>query len=477
MTQRDDNRHADRVEMRQRPAAERAGDFDEVPLGYSLDEAVAEAERCLECKKPLCVQGCPVEIDIPGFVGAIACGDIRRAVDILKSANTLPAVCGRVCPQETQCEIRCVLGRKAAPVAIGNLERFAADWEREADEVHVPEVAQATGRCVAVVGSGPAGLTCAGELARRGHAVTVFEALHEPGGVLTYGIPEFRLPKRIVQAEIDTLRKMGVRIQINAVVGKLDTVDELLDEFDAVFIGSGAGAPQFKDIPGENLVGVYSANEYLTRANLMRSYRWPQSGTPPIRSQRVVVIGGGNVAMDSARTAVRLGAEKVILAYRRSRDEMPARAPEIHHAEEEGVAFELLIDPVEVLGDAKGRVRAVRCLRMQLGEPDASGRRRPVPVEGSEFEIPCDTVIPALGNAPNPLIPRTTPGLTTGKWGNIEADAETGRTSLARVFAGGDVVTGAATVIEAMGAGRAAARAIHDTIMARPPVGHDGPAD
>ena len=455
--------------MREQPAAVRARNFDEVPLGYTLDEAIEEASRCLGCKKPLCVMGCPVEIDIPGFVGALARGDVQAAIDILKRTNQLPAVCGRVCPQEQQCEIRCVLGRKGSPVAIGNLERFAADWEREQGRVKVPPVAAATGRHVAVVGSGPAGLTCAGELARRGHRVTVFEALHESGGVLTYGIPEFRLPKRIVQAEIDALRKLGVTITLNAVVGKLDTVDELLEEYDAVFVGSGAGAPRFKNIPGENLVGVYSANEYLTRANLMRSYQWPQSGTPPIRSRRVVVIGGGNVAMDAARMALRLGAEKVILAYRRSREEIPARAAEIHHAEEEGVELALLVDPIAVLGDEKGRVRGVRCLRMALGEPDASGRRRPVEVPGSEFEIECDTVIPALGNDPNPLIARTTPNLAVGKRGNIEADAVTGLTSRQGVFAGGDVVTGAATVIEAMGAGRRAAAAIHEYVMAKPP--------
>jgi len=457
--------------MREQAADVRARNFQEVPLGYSTDEAVAEASRCLGCKKPACVEGCPVEIDIPGFVKAIAAGDFRTAIDVLKRTNQLPAVCGRVCPQEKQCEMRCVLGRRGEPVAIGNLERFAADWEREQGQVKTPEAAAPTGRRVAVVGSGPAGLTCAGELARRGHQVTVFEALHEAGGVLTYGIPEFRLPKKIVQAEIDALRKLGVTIALNAVVGKLDTIEELLQEYDAVFVGSGAGAPRFKGIPGENLVGVYSANEYLTRANLMRSYQWPESGTPPVRSRRVVVIGGGNVAMDAARTALRLGAEKVILAYRRSREEMPARAAEIHHAEEEGVELALLIDPIAVLADEKGRVRAVRCLRMALGEPDASGRRRPVEVPGSEFEIECDTVIPALGNDPNPLIPRTTPGLKVGKWGNIIADEQTGQTSREGVFAGGDVVTGAATVIEAMGAGRRAAAAIHEYVMARPSKG------
>jgi glutamate synthase (NADPH/NADH) small chain len=455
--------------MREQPAAERKKNFTEVPYGYNLEEAVAEASRCLQCKKPPCVTGCPVEVDIPGFVAAIAARDIRKAIEILKGTNTLPAVCGRVCPQEEQCEIRCVLGKKGTPVAIGNLERFAADWEREQGEARMPETAAPTGRRIAVVGSGPAGLTCAGELARRGHEVAILEALHEPGGVLVYGIPEFRLPKKIVRLEIDNLKKMGVTIEVNAVVGKLDTIDELLAEYDAVFVGTGAGLPKFKDIPGENLVGVYSANEYLTRANLMRSYQWPESGTPPIRSKVVVVIGGGNVAMDSARTALRLGAGRVILAYRRSGDEMPARKAEIHHAQEEGIEFMMLTDPIEVLGDERGRVRALKCLRMELGEPDASGRRKPVPIKGSEFEIECDTVIPALGNNPNPLVPRTTEGLKVGKWGNIEADPATGQTSREGVFAGGDVVTGAATVIEAMGAGRRASRAIHDYVMARTP--------
>ncbi|NIA21848.1 MAG: NADPH-dependent glutamate synthase [Anaerolineaceae bacterium] len=462
---------AQRQPMPEQPACERVRNFDEVPYGYDPETAAAEAARCLKCKKPLCVTGCPVEVDIPGFVSAIAEGDVARAIRILKETNALPAICGRVCPQETQCEARCILGKKGTAVAIGNLERFAADWEREQGQVDVPETAESTGRRIAVVGSGPAGLTCAGELVRRGHEVIIFEALHAAGGVLVYGIPEFRLPKSIVKAEIDILRKMGVQIQLNAVVGKLDTIEELLEQFDAVFIGTGAGLPKFKNIPGENLVGVYSANEYLTRANLMRSYLWPASGTPPIRSRRVVVIGGGNVAMDSARTAVRLGAEKVILAYRRSGEEMPARAPEIHHAEQEGVEFALLVDPIEVLGDAADHVRGLLCLKMKLGEPDDSGRRRPLPIEGSEFEIECDTVIPALGNDPNPLIGRTTEGLKVGKWGNIEADLETGRTNLEGVYAGGDIVTGAATVIEAMGAGRKAAGAISEYVMSRKPKG------
>ncbi len=460
---------AQRVPMREQAADVRARNFDEVPLGYSMEEAVAEAARCLGCKKPLCVTGCPVEVNIPGFVQAIARGDMREAIHLLKQSNSLPAICGRVCPQETQCEIQCVLGRKGMPVAIGNLERFAADWEREQGEMAVPERAAPSGYRVGIVGSGPAGLTCAGELIRMGHEVVIMEALHEPGGVLVYGIPEFRLPKEIVRKEIDALRQAGARIELNSVVGKLDTLDELLEEFDAVFVGTGAGLPKFKEIPGENLVGVYSANEYLTRANLMRSYQWPQSGTPPVKSQAVVVIGGGNVAMDAARTALRLGAGRVVLSYRRSAEEMPARTAEIHHAEEEGVEFMMLTDPIEVLGDDKGRVRAVKCLRMELGEPDASGRRRPVAVEGSEFEIPCDTVIPALGNSPNPLIARTTAALKVGKWGNIEAEDATGRTSMAGVYAGGDVVTGAATVIEAMGAGRRAAKSMDEYMRGHEP--------
>ena len=460
---------AQRVPMREQPAAVRARNFEEVPLGYSMEEAVAEAARCLGCKKPLCVTGCPVEVNIPAFVTAIARGDMREAIRVLKRTNSLPAICGRVCPQETQCEIQCVLGRKGMPVAIGNLERFAADWERQQGQMEVPQQAEPSGYRVAIVGSGPAGLTCAGDLVRMGHEVTILEALHEPGGVLVYGIPEFRLPKDIVRQEIDALRQGGARIELNSVVGKLDTLDELLQEFDAVFVGTGAGPPKFKEIPGENLVGVYSANEYLTRANLMRSYQWPASGTPPVMSDTVVVIGGGNVAMDAARTALRLGAKRVVLAYRRSAEEMPARAAEIHHAEEEGIEFMMLTDPIEVLGDDRGRVRAVRCLRMELGEADASGRRRPVTIKGSEFEIPCDTVIPALGNSPNPLIARTTPALKVGKWGNIEAEDATGRTSMDGVYAGGDVVTGAATVIEAMGAGRRAARSIDEYVRQKQP--------
>jgi glutamate synthase (NADPH/NADH) small chain len=447
--------------MPERPAAERVRDFEEVPLGYTEELARQEAARCLGCKKPQCATGCPVEVDIPAFIAVVAEGDFEEAARLLHAANRLPAICGRVCPQEDQCEKVCVLAKKAGSVAIGNLERFIADWARgKGLSVH-SDRAPRTGRRVAVVGSGPAGLTCAGELAARGHEVTVFEALHAPGGVLVYGIPEFRLPKAIVASEVGALRALGVRFELNAVVGKRETVDELLEEenFDAVFIGTGAGAPRFLGVPGENLAGVYSANEYLTRSNLMRAYE-PDSPTPILRAKRVCVVGGGNVAMDSARTALRLGAEEVVLVYRRSRAEMPARAAEIHHAEEEGIEFRLLTNPTRILGDDAGRVRGMECLRMELGEPDESGRRRPVPVEGSGHEIACDAVVVAIGNDPNPLIGRTTPGLKLGRKGNVEADAATGATSRPGVFAGGDIVTGAATVIEAMGAGRRAAAAI-----------------
>jgi len=448
--------------MPEQPPEERKRNFDEVPYGYPPETAQIEASRCLQCKNPPCVRGCPVEVNIPEFIRRIREGDFLGAAQIIKEDNALPAVCGRVCPQEDQCEKVCLLARKGEPVAIGRLERFAADYEREHGGSPEPERAPPTGRRVAVVGAGPAGLTCAGELARRGHEVTIFEAFHKPGGVLVYGIPEFRLPKAIVQAEVDALKKLGVRIELDSVIGKIETVDELLEEgFDAVFIGTGAGLPNFLGIPGENLAGVYSANEYLTRSNLMKAYRFPEYDTPVIRGRSVAVIGGGNVAMDAARTAVRLGAEEVILLYRRSRAEMPARIEEIHHAEEEGIRFELLTNPVEILGDESGRARGLRCLRMRLGEPDESGRRRPLPIEGSEFEVEADTVIVAIGNSPNPLIPATTPDLRLGRRGTIQADPLTGRTSKPRVFAGGDIVTGAATVIEAMGAGKRAARAIH----------------
>ncbi len=457
-----------RQKMPEQPPEQRIHNFDEVPFGLTPDQARLEASRCLQCKKPSCVVGCPVCIDIPGFIKFIEEGNFDAAVRKLKEQTTLPAVCGRVCPQEDQCEKTCVLAKKGQPVAIGYLERFCADYEMGKGEVNIPEIAPPTGRRVAVVGSGPAGITAAFELAKLGHRVTMFEAFHKAGGVLVYGIPEFRLPKAIVERDIDTLRKMGVEIRTNYVIGKLDTVDDLLQNgYDAVFIGTGAGLPQFLDIPGEQFNGVLSANEFLTRTNLMKAYR-ADHDTPIRRARRAVVFGGGNVAMDSARTALRLGAEEVYILYRRTKAEMPARIEEIHHAEDEGVRFEFLVAPVEILGDEKGWVRGVRCIRMKLGEPDKSGRPRPVPIEGSEFEFPCDQIIVAIGNGPNPLVPQTTPDLQTTRWGNIVADEATGQTSKRGVFAGGDIVTGAATVIKAMGAGKAASRAIHSYLLGRP---------
>jgi len=439
----------------------RRHNFNEVALGYPVEIAVEEAERCLQCKKPRCVLKCPVEIDIPGFIKCIADRNFPAGVRVLKDKNSLPAVCGRVCPQEEQCEEACVLLKKGGQIAIGRLERFLADWEEGQGELEIPRILPPTGRKVAVVGGGPAGLTVAGDLIKLGHQVTIFEALHEMGGVLTYGIPEFRLPKAIVNREVDYLRRLGVKVVKNFVVGKTRTVDSLLEEFDALFIGSGAGLPWFMKIPGENLNGVYSANEYLTRMNLMKGFLFPQFHTPIKNHKRVAVIGGGNVAMDCARTALRLGAETRII-YRRSRQELPARLEEVENAEEEGVVFDFLTLPIKYTGDENGWVKEIECLRMRLGEPDSSGRRRPIPIEGSEFTLPMDAVICAIGNSPNPLIAAATPGLEVGKWGNIVADEETGKTSKERVWAGGDVVTGAATVILAMGAGRKAARSIHE---------------
>ena len=456
------HRHA----MLEQPPEVRVGNFLEVPLGYDDETAVSEAQRCLQCPKKPCIDGCPVGIDIPAFIARIAEGDFPGAAKKLKETNLLPAVCGRVCPQEEQCEKLCVRAKTDEPVAIGCLERFAADYERNQVDVPLPERPLRTGKKVAVVGSGPSGLTVAGDLAKMGHDVTIFEALHKPGGVLVYGIPEFRLPKAIVQAEVDYLKRLGVKIELNSVIGRIETVDELLDgEFDAVYIATGAGAPVFLGIPGENLGGIFSANEYLTRSNLMKGYLYPKYDTPMPGSNNVVVLGGGNVAMDSARTAKRLGPDSVTVLYRRTEKEMPARVEEIHHAKQEGVAFHFLTAPIAFLGDETNMVNRVRCLRMELGEPDASGRRRPIPVEGSEFEVTADTVIVAIGNMANPLIPETTPGLPVNRWGNIIAD-EKGRTGKSGVFAGGDIVTGAATVIEAMGAGRIAARSIHEYIMA-----------
>jgi glutamate synthase (NADPH/NADH) small chain len=449
-----------RIAMPERAAEVRRCDFNEVPEGFTPDQARTEATRCLFCKKPQCVTGCPVGIDIPGFVKLIAEGKFEEAADRILLVNALPAVCGRVCPQETQCEVKCVLGKKGDPLSIGNLERFAADWKRARGQCPLPPPAPPTGRKVAIVGSGPAGLTCAGELVTRGYEVTIFEAFHKTGGVLVYGIPEFRLPKSIVQDEVNRLAARGVKIVTNAVIGKLDTVDELLEQYDAVFVGVGAGAPMFLGVPGEDLLGVYSANEYLTRTNLMRAYDREHADTPILRAKRVAVTGGGNVAMDSARTALRLGAEAVYLLYRRSRQEMPARAAEIHHAEQEGIQFTFLVNPTRIIGDEKGWVTGIECQRQELGEPDASGRRRPIPIKGSEFVLQIDTLIVAIGNRPNPIVPKTTPGMQTNKWGLIVADEATGRTTKPLVWAGGDIVTGAATVISAMGAGQAAARDI-----------------
>ena len=449
--------------MPEQAPEDRAGNFEEVPYGYTEETAITEANRCLKCKKPKCIAGCPVNVDIPGFIALVQEGKFLEAAWKLKEQNALPAVCGRVCPQEEQCEKLCVLGVKGEPVAVGRLERFVADYERNSGNIKVPQIPAKTGKRVAIVGAGPAGLTVAGDLIKLGHEVTVFEALQEPGGVLTYGIPEFRLPKAIVQAEVDYLKKLGVRFVMDFVVGRNSTIRELLDKegYGAVFIGSGAGLPSFMRIPGENLVGVYSANEYLTRSNLMKAYLFPKYDTPPIKRKRVAVIGGGNVAMDSARTALRLGAD-VTIVYRRAREQMPGRDEEIHHAEEEGIKFKLLNNPVRIIGDDHHRVVAMECIKMELGEPDDSGRRRPIPIKGSEFTMELDTVIVAIGNKPNPLIPQTMPELETTKWGTIVVDEETMVTSVPGVYAGGDIVSGAATVILAMGQGRIAASAINE---------------
>jgi len=447
--------------MPEQPPEERIHNYNEVPYGYTPEQAMAEARRCLECAKPSCMQGCPVNINIPAFLKLTAEGDFRGAINVIKETNALPAITGRVCPQETQCEGQCALCKKYESVAVGRLERFVADWEAAQGSLPVPDLPSPTGKKVAVVGSGPAGLTVAADLARLGHHVTIFEALHEAGGVLVYGIPEFRLPKAIVRREVEYVCSMGAKLVKDFVVGNAATVDELLEEFDAVFLGTGAGLPWFLGIPGENLGGVYSANEYLTRANLMKAYRFPEYDTPIARGQRVVTIGGGNVAMDSARTALRLGAQESIIVYRRSHAEMPARAEEIHHAEQEGIQFHLLTTPVAFHGE-NGRVREIECIKNELGEPDASGRRRPVPVQGSNFRIPIDIVVIAVGQSPSPLIPKTTPDLKLAKHGGVTVDDKTMKTSKKGVFAGGDVATGGATVILAMGQGKVAAKAIDE---------------
>ena len=445
----------------------RAKNFKEVPYGFNIELAQKEASRCIQCKKPLCFEGCPVNIDIPAFIKLIGEGDFIGAARKIKETNGLPAVCGRVCPQEDQCEKVCVIGKKGDPVSIGSLERFVADYEREHGDEFIPEIPEKTGRKIAVVGSGPAGLTVAGDLAKKGHDVTIFETLHKAGGVLVYGIPEFRLPKAIVESEINYLKKLGVKIELDFVIGMSETVDELFDEgFDAVFLGTGAGLPMFMQIPGENLNGVYSANEYLTRVNLMKAYD-PEYDTPILRKKKVAVLGAGNVALDSARTALRLGGEDVYIVYRRSRTEMPARIEEVHHGQQEGLEFKFLMNPIRIIGDDKGWVKGLECIKMKLGEPDESGRRRPIPIEGTEIVLDVECVIVAIGNGPNPLITAVTPDINTNRRGNIVADEETGVTSKEGVFAGGDIVTGAATVILAMGAGKKAAVAIDNYVMGR----------
>jgi glutamate synthase (NADPH/NADH) small chain len=451
-----------KVPVREQDAKVRGTNFDEVCLGYNKEEAMCEAERCINCKNAQCIKGCPVAINIPAFIEQVKLGNIEEAYKIISQSSSLPAVCGRVCPQESQCEGKCIRGIKGDAISIGKLERFVADWARE-NNIKPTPAKEKNGKKVAVIGSGPAGLTCAGDLAKLGYDVTIFEALHEAGGVLVYGIPEFRLPKEdVVAKEIANVESLGVKIEKNVIVGKSVTIDELMDDegFEAVFIGSGAGLPKFMGIPGENANGVFSANEYLTRSNLMKAFN-EDSNTPIMRGKKVAVVGGGNVAMDAARTALRLGAE-VHIVYRRSEEELPARVEEVHHAKEEGIIFDLLTNPVEILEDENNWVKGMRCIKMELGEPDASGRRRPVEVPGSEFEMELDTVIMSLGTSPNPLISSTTEGLEVNKWKCIVADEEFGKTTKEGVFAGGDAVTGAATVILAMGAGKAAAKGIHN---------------
>lgn len=456
--------------MQNRPANERVRDFNEVPLGFTDEQAIQEAKRCIQCKNPQCVKGCPVEVNIPGFLKQVALGDFSAAVKEIKNTNALPAVCGRVCPQEEQCEKKCILGVKGEPVAIGGLERFVADHERvntKYETLNTKQIQNSNyqNTKIAVIGSGPAGLTCAGDLARLGYQVTIFESLHVTGGVLTYGIPQFRLPKEIVNLEVEYVKTLGVEIKTDMLIGNVFTIEELLKDFKAVFVGSGAGLPKFMGIPGENLDGVYSANEYLFRVNMMKAWKFPESLTPVKIGKNVAVVGGGNVAMDAARVSLRLGAEKVYIIYRRTHDEMPARIEEIERAIEEGVIFKILTLPVKYIADEKGWVKEAECIEMELGEPDSSGRRRPVEKVGSNFIVPLETVIVAIGNSPNPLIPLRTPNLKTERWGGVIITSD-GQTSIPGVFAGGDIVRGAATVISAMGDGKLAAKSIHNMLSA-----------
>ena len=456
-----------KVRMPEQAPDVRNKNFNEVALGYTEDMAIEEASRCLNCKNKPCVSGCPVNVPIPGFIEKVAAGDFEAAYEIVTSENALPAICGRVCPQEDQCEGKCVRGIKGEPVGIGRLERFVADWHMANAPAEIPAI-EKNGKKVAVVGSGPSGITCAGELAKRGYDVTVFEALHKPGGVLSYGIPEFRLPKALVAKEIENVTRLGVDLETNVIVGKSITVDELMqDGYQAVFIGSGAGLPKFLNIPGENLLGVYTANEFLTRVNLMKAFRFPETPTPVKVGKNVAVVGAGNVAMDAARTALRLGAENVYIVYRRSEAESPARKEELHHAKEEGIIFKFLNNPSKIIGDENGYVTGMEVIRQELGEPDASGRRRPMPIEGSNTVLDVDTVVIAIGQSPNPLIRQTTPGLDTQKWGGIIVNEDTMESSKSNVYAGGDTVTGAATVILAMGAGKKAAAAIDERLSGK----------
>jgi len=466
VTKADKQRKRQSIPMPKQKPENRINNFNEVALGYTTEQALAEAKRCIQCPKPQCIQGCPVGLDIPAFIKEIREKNFDEAIRKVKEKNSLPAICGRVCPQETQCQKFCVMGKKGDPLSIGRLERFVADYDLQKGVTVQSRSKSSVDGKVAVVGSGPAGLTAAADLAKLGHKVVIFEALHAPGGVLMYGIPEFRLPKKIVQAEVDYIKKLGVDIKTDYMIGKLYTIDELFElGFDAVFIGTGAGLPRFMRIPGENLGGIYSANEFLIRVNLMKAYTFPEYDTPIKIGKRVAVIGGGNVAMDSARSALRLGAEEVWIVYRRSKKEMPARLEEIENAEEEGIKFKFLTTPVKFLGDKSGWITGMECIAMQLGEPDESGRRRPIPIEGSEFVIEVDAVVIAIGQTPNPVIQRTTKGLQTTRWGTIVVNEKTGKTSRKRVYAGGDVVSGAATVISAMGAGKKAARSIHRSLL------------